>query len=250
MKIHGPVILKWLASVIGTISALVGAVTTLAFALGKIPEAYDAVCNNFLPCPDRFAWLDSEPVTLSHYIRSETLFVMPSLKQVASTDPKRRYLKPPQATCAAADSNAWKLADGTQILDNDPLLTQGWTSPSWVGRPEPPDWEKFDRIAKTRFGWTPGFANNNRCPADSRCRISPEEIKQHSKQILVANNAGCKTMEMGNDLNYSPDYTSLTVTIRGHSDADTLWSVVVPTQTYTAITPWSATAAEVRGVHK
>lgn len=239
--------LKWLATAVGAVSTLIVAFVTLMFSFGKIPDAYEAACK-FFPCPTRYVWVDSEPVTVSHYIKGEKVFVLPSLIRPIETssaawpiEGSRRYRKPPQATCAPAKSNAWKLRDGTVILENDPLLTQGWTSPSWVGRPEPPDWEKFDRIAIAKFGWTPGFANNNRCPADSRCRLAPDEIRAHSTKLDVALD-GCKSMYAGDDANYSPDSTSLTLTIRGMADTETLWSVVVPTETFTKISPWSSTA--------
>ena len=127
--------LKWLAAAVGAVSALIGAITALMFALGKLPEAYEAVCK-FLPCPTQYAWIDSDPVTVSHYIKKETEFQFPSLLRPGQTssgtwpvEGSRRYLKPPVATCAPAKSDAWKLFDGTLILPNDPLLTQGWTSP-------------------------------------------------------------------------------------------------------------------------
>ena len=218
------------------------------FSFGKIPAAYDAACN-FFPCPSRYRWIDSEPVTVSHYIKNEMVFVFPSLTRPGEAssatwpiEGSRRYLKPPIATCASAKSNAWKLHDGTVVLPNDPLLIQGWTSPSWVGRPEPPDWEKFDRLSTAKFGWTPGFANNNRCPADARCRLSPDEIKAHSSKVEIASD-GCTSMYAGDDANYSPDSTSLTLTIRGKADTETLWSVVVRTQSYTKISPWSSAVA-------
>lgn len=237
--------LKWLAAAVGAVSALIGAITALMFALGKLPEAYEAVCK-FLPCPTQYAWIDSDPVTVSHYIKKETEFQFPSLLRPGQTssgtwpvEGSRRYLKPPVATCAPAKSDAWKLFDGTLILPNDPLLTQGWTSPSWVGEPEPPDWNKFDGLAKAKFGWTPGFANNNRCPANSRCHLSPDEIKAHStKNNVVVDN--CKSMSAGEDVNYLPDYSGLSLTIRGQADQETLWSVVARTQTYTKIGLWSA----------
>ena len=47
-------------------------------------------------------------------------------------------------------------------------------------------------------------------------------------------------MYVGEDANYSPDSTSLTVTVRGKSDVELLWSIVVPTQTYAKLSPWSA----------
>lgn len=210
-------------------------------ALGKLPDAFSAACK-FLPCPPQFAWTSSEAVTVSHNIKSETTFTFPQLKlsfeNGTPTVGSQRYLKPPRATCAAAQSDAWKLFDGTTILPNDPLLTQGWISPSWVGRPEPPDWNKFNAIAKAKFGWTPGFANNNRCPADSRCRISPDEIKAHSTEIVISFDGGCSTMFMGQDFNYSPDDTSATIAIHGNATQDTLWSVVVPTETYSKIPRW------------
>lgn len=244
---------KALSVAIGAVSTLIVAITTLMFAFGKIPEAYEAACK-FFPCPVRYAWIDSEPVTVSHNMKTTTEFTFPSLLRdvdKSSTnwpiEGSRKYLKPPRATCAPGASNAWKLHDGTVILENDPLLTRGWISPSWVGRPEPPDWEKFDKLAKAKFGWTPGFANNNRCPADSRCGISPDEIKKQSTSIRVPVDR-CTFMSAGDDANYAPDYTSLSLTIRGNADADSLWSVVVPTQTYTKISPWSSAAAEVAAV--
>jgi hypothetical protein len=80
--------------------------------------------------------------------------------------------------------NAWKLHDGTIVLDSDPLFQTGWVSPSWVGQPEPPDWERFDKMVIAKFGWTPGFAYN-RCSAGQRCALSPSEIKAHSEAVSV-----------------------------------------------------------------
>jgi hypothetical protein len=205
------------------------------------------------PLSTLYAWIDSEPVTVSHYIRTTTPFLFESLQRdldkSSATWPiegSRRYLRPPIASCAPETTNAWQLHDKTIILENDPLLTRGWISPSWVGRPEPPDWEKFDKLAKDKFGWTPGFANNNRCPADSRCVIAPDEVKKHSTSVRVPVDR-CRFMSAGEDVNYSANSTSLSLTVRGNADADTLWSVVVPTQTYTKISPWSSAAVEVGG---
>lgn len=237
--------MKGITSTIVGLAALIGAITTLLFAFGKIPDAYDAACKVF-PCPARFAWIDDGSVTVSKYIKAETLFPLPQLVGTPSTGPvegSQRYLAPPQATCAPANASAWKLHDGTLILENDPLLTQGWTSPSWVGRPEPPDWNKFNKIAMDTFGWTPNFSNNNRCPADARCKLSPDEIKAHSERVLVPLDR-CSLMKMGEDYNFSPDQNAFAVTIRGSADAVSLWSVTVRKQTYRKLKLWSANVTD------
>ena len=227
--------LKRLGAAIVIITTFVAAVGGLILAFGK---TYDEVCE-FFPCPPRHAWVDSNPITVSQYIKSKTTFVMPSLKPADPTQSPRRYVSPPTASCAPAQSNAWKLKDGTVILENDPLLVKGWISPSWVGQPEPPDWSKFDNLAKVKFGWTPGFANNNRCSAGARCKISPDEIKKQSTPVRVAVDR-CSSMYMGQDANYSPDGTSMSISILGEADAESLWSVVVPTQTYEKVPLWSS----------
>lgn len=220
------------ASVFASIVGLIVAGLILPFG-----ETLDKVCE-FFPCPSRYAWVDSNPVTVSKYIKSKTTFEMPSLKQADPAQSPRRYVPPPTASCAATESNAWKLKDGTIILENDPLLIQGWVSPSWVGQPEPPDWSRFDGLAKAKFGWTPGFANN-RCSAGARCKISPEEIKNQSTPVRITVDR-CNSMYMGHDANYAPDGTSMTISILGEADTESLWSVVVPTQTYQKVPLWSS----------
>jgi hypothetical protein len=233
-------LLRSITAVILTVAALIGAITTLLFAIGKLPDAYYAACK-LVPCPIRLAWIDDGSETVSHYVRSDTVFELPHLVEAPSTGPiegSQRYLEPPQATCAGKDANVWKLHNGTVILDNDPLLTQGWISPSWVGEPEPPDWEKFDKLAIAMFGWTPGFSKNNRCSANSRCKLSPDEIKQHSERTVVSVDR-CGSMRMGGDYNFSHNRSSLAVTIIGKADEDSLWSVSARKQTYLKFNAWS-----------
>jgi hypothetical protein len=118
------------------------------------------------------------------------------------------------------------------VLDDDPLIQHGWVSPSWVGEPEPPDWNKFDKIVTDRFGFTPGFANNNRCSKGQRCTMSPAEIKAHSQQTQVPVDE-CARMRVA-EVNYSLSKNSLTVWIRGKADHQGLWTVTVPVETYGA----------------
>jgi hypothetical protein len=230
--------------VLGAITSLIGAVTTLLFAFGKLPVAYDAACSA-LPCPEQYAWVDSQPMTHSEYTKGEPkVFELPVLDQSPRTPGgpspgPQRYTGKVVGNCAGTKSEAYMLTDGTKILASDPLLTRGWISPSWVGQPEGPDWTRFDRMAVAKFGWTPGFASNSRCSAGSHCTIFPAEIKAHAKAIEIVDGSGCIHLTLGSDVNMSADSAKLSVSIKGKSDTEALFSVVANVQTYTRVDYWA-----------
>jgi hypothetical protein len=183
----------------------------------------------------KFDWVVSDTAgILSQAITQDTVFTFPNLIKGPSAEPEKddqRYGEP-VPTCGAIIQNAWKLHDGEIILDSDPLIQKGWISPSWVGRPEPPDWNRFDAIAVAKFGWTPRFAYN-RCSADQRCTVSPDEIKAHSEAVTVPIQE-CARMRMV-DKNFSNNKNSLIVWIRGKADHPSLWTVTAPIETYTQV---------------
>jgi predicted acylesterase/phospholipase RssA/WD40 repeat protein len=206
-------------------------------ATDGVGDVHAAVCKLLSVCSKpKFDWVAGGPASVSHAIAGDTPFIFPDLQSAPATGAvvgSQRYGSP-KATCAPLIQNAWKLHDGEVILDDDPLIQNGWTSPSWVGEPEPPDWNKFDKIAETRFGFTPGFANS-RCSKGQHCTLSPVEIKTHSQEIEVPVEE-CARMRMA-EINYSPGKNSLTVWIRGKANHQSVWTVTVPLETYKAPTP-------------
>jgi predicted acylesterase/phospholipase RssA len=213
-------------------------VAPISFAIEVSGRVYDAACKVLPICTkSQFQWVADNSESISHAIAADTAFIFPSLEVAPSRGPElsnRRYGEP-GATCGPITQNAWKLHNGEIVLDDDPLIKNGWTSPSWVGEPEPPDWNRFDAMARDQFGWTPGFANNNRCPKGSRCMLSPSEIKAHSEAATVPMEE-CSRMRMV-EKNYSNSRNSLTVWIRGKAGHESLWTVTAPVETYKALTP-------------
>jgi len=193
-----------------------------------------ASCRFLTSCSaPKSGWVATDnPASVSHAITEDTAFIFPDLQPIPATGPvagSRRYGKA-KAGCAPLIHNAWKLHDGEVVLDDDDLIQKGWVSPSYVGEPEPPDWNKFDNLAKAKFGFTPGFANNNRCPHGNHCTLSPDEIKAHSTAVQVPVDE-CPRMREA-EQNASPSRTSLTVWIRGNAKHQSVWTVTAPIETY------------------
>ena len=210
----------------------------LRLALGETGSFYEAACAVLPICSKaKFNWLASGSASIGHAIATDTAFTFPDLAPAPSSGPapgSQRYGDPTPA-CSPLIQNAWKLHNGEIVLDDDPLIQSGWVSPSWVGEPEPPDWNKFDKLVLDKFGFTPGFANNNRCPKKTRCTLSPAEIRAHSQAVTVPVEE-CARMRMA-EKNYSPSRNSLTVWIRGKADHQSIWTVTVPIETYKELRP-------------
>jgi hypothetical protein len=180
----------------------------------------------------KYDWVDDAPASQSKAIAQDTSFAFDTLTAKGPQGPEKgnqRY-GDPVATCGPITQNAWKLYNGNVVLDSDPLIQRGWTSPSWVGQPEPPDWNRFDAMARALIGWTPGFSNNNRCSHGNRCTLSPDEIKSHSQAITIPFEE-CSRMRMV-EKNFSSSRNSLSVWIRGKATHESLWTVTAPIQTY------------------
>jgi predicted acylesterase/phospholipase RssA len=198
-----------------------------------------AGCRFLTSCSKpKVGWVAMDnPASVSHAITQDTPFAFPDLPPTPATGPvvgSQRYGKA-KASCAPLLQNAWKLHNGEIVLDDDDLIQNGWVSPSYVGEPEPPDWNKFDNLAKARFGFTPGFANNNRCSHGNHCKLSPDEIKAHSTVVQVPVDE-CSRMRMAEE-NAPPNRTSLTVWVRGNAKHQSIWTVTAPIEKYKEQTP-------------
>jgi hypothetical protein len=180
----------------------------------------------------KYAWVEDTPATIKMPIAADTPFVFPNLNGEGPEGPRKgnqRYGEPIATNCAAATFNAWKLSSGEEILADDPLFKDGWTTDFYVGQPEPPDWEKADNQARKRFGWTPGFATN-RCSAGSHCHLSPDEIKKQSTAIVVQRDECAKMWKA--ETNATANRSNVSVWIRGKADHNSFWTVTVPVSTY------------------
>ncbi len=211
-----PVVLaKWLPTLTGVLLLVASFLVTL-----KIGEFGKASDNN-----STFLWknlFDFSPhwqVTRTEE-KSKTLtddseFVFPQLrfsKGGVTQVGDQRYVEPVEGICVPIVQNAWKLHNGVTVLESDPLIQQGWTAPFWIGEPEPPDWNKADAIARDMLNWTPGFANNNRCPHGAHCKLTPEEIKAHSQPVTVSV-GDCSRMRI-----VEKNLSEGSIWVKGHSD--------------------------------
>jgi hypothetical protein len=182
-------------------------------------------------------WVADTPAVQNHAISKDTDFTFTTLSGAAPTGPavgNQRYEEGVQADCSAVTRNAWRLHDGEVILDSDPMFgKEGWTTTFYVGEPESPDWNKADQLARDKFGWTPGFSNNNRCSKGNHCHLDAAEIQAHSEAITTSVDE-CKRMRMG-EKNFSPNHSSAIITIRGNTPHESLWTVTVPISTYKEI---------------
>jgi hypothetical protein len=136
------------------------------FTAGKIANAYSTVCKALQSCAEpELVWVESSVAYVGHAVATDTAFTFADLPPVPATGAvlgSQRYGEP-KAAFAPLIKDAWKLHNGEIVLDEDPLIQSGRISPSWVGEPEPPDWNRFNGMVLARFGFTPDFANNNRC---------------------------------------------------------------------------------------
>jgi predicted acylesterase/phospholipase RssA len=212
--------------------------TTATFALAtERMDVYGRLCSVLPICTKvKFEWIADGSESISHAIATDTPFVSPSLELAPPRGPElgRRRYGLAEARCSPILQSAWKLHNGEIILEDSILIKKGWVSPSWVGEPEGSDWNKFDAIAREKFGWTPGFANN-RCPKTTYCTMSPEEIKARAVAIATPVEE-CARMRMV-EKNYSNGNSSLTVMIRGKAEHESLWTVTAPVETYKAGNP-------------
>jgi hypothetical protein len=181
----------------------------------------------------QYEWVADAPLVQSHAITQDTPFVFKSTSPVVAGKPlpgNKRLENAIVAKCEPIIQNAWKLHNGEIVLDSDPLIQTGWTSEFYIGEPEEPDWNKADRIAMARFGWTPGFATN-RCSHGSHCTLTPDEIKSHSEATTTTSVNECARMRMA-EKNFENDDSSVAITIRGSAPHSALWTVTVPVSVY------------------
>jgi hypothetical protein len=181
----------------------------------------------------QYEWVADAPLIQSHAITQDTPFVFKSTSPVGAGKPlpgNKRLENAIVAKCEPMIQNAWKLHNGEIVLDSDPLIQKGWESDFYVGEPERSDWEKADRIATARFGWTPGFATN-RCSHGSHCKLTPDEIKSHSEATTTTSVNECARMRMA-EKNFENDDSSVAITIRGNAPHSALWTVTVPVSIY------------------
>jgi hypothetical protein len=81
-----------------------------------------------------------------------------------------------------------------------------------------------------KFGYTPGFANNNRCSHGNHCTLSPAEIKAHSLAVQTIVDR-CDRLHKA-EQNFSANRDSGSVWVRGGADQLSQWTVTVGVSTY------------------
>ncbi|SED72741.1 hypothetical protein [Bradyrhizobium erythrophlei] len=193
-------------------------------------EVGDLVVETTRP---QYEWVVDAPLIQSHAITQDTPFLFKSTSPVVAGKPlpgNKRFENAIVAKCEAMIQNAWKLHNGEIVLDSDLLIQKGWESDFYIGEPQNYDWDKADRIATARFGWTPGFSHN-RCEAGSRCHLSPDEVKSHSQATTTTSVNECGRMRMA-EQNFENDDSSVSVSIRGNAPHSALWTVTVPVSIY------------------
>jgi hypothetical protein len=180
----------------------------------------------------RYDWvLEPDRKTQSHAITRDTSFTFGPLVGSSPTRPAegdQKFGKEVSATCGPVTQKAWRFPNGLVVPDIAPLFQTGWSSSSYVGEPEPPDWDKFENECFAAFGFKFGFWTARRCSHGQYCKISPDELRARATQI-DADFQDCASMRM---VEKNIDDQSAAITIRGTASLPSLWTVTLPVYTY------------------
>jgi hypothetical protein len=174
----------------------------------------------------KYAWQPRETITRQFAIKSSNII---PLDPLSILDGKRRRYGTPSVTCVNIKRDAWKLPNGKILLPEDKLLSDGWSSSSYVGQPPGPDLSRFDTEAVNALGFTMGFYANNSCPFSKHCNISSDEIRRRSMKLTEL--GYCDIMKVA-AIDLSPDQERGSVTFVGSAPHESLFEIKAPIEVF------------------